>query len=72
MEHIEELSESLYKMKGFSRKKGGARELLRKENKGLGQGQLFFRGREWEEFLSCQLLLWEIERIHVTDYFTGA
>lgn len=50
MEHIEELSESLYKMKGFSRKKGGARELLRKENKGLGQGQLFFRGREWEEF----------------------
>lgn len=43
-------------MKGFYRKKGGARELLAKEKKGLFQEQdIFGVGGEQEGFLSFRL-----------------
>ena len=75
----------MYKIEGFYRKKGGARELLAKEKKELFLDQdIFLKSREGRDFLcaDCFFFLWGqgsglggagwIERAHVTDYLIGA
>lgn len=62
-------SEELYKMEGFYRKKGGARELLHTKGKitlrpglsfgGEGNGKKFYHA-DWGQ------------RVHMTDYLPGA
>lgn len=57
------------------KKKGGARELLAKEEKGLASGwNIFFSwGRERGGFSPCglPLLSWGAEGSHVTGYLPG-
>ena len=57
--------QGVVQMKSFYRKKGGARELLAKENKELFLEQDTFFGRKWEGIISisgdCLFSLGEVE-----------
>lgn len=61
-------------MEGFSRKKGGARELLVRERVIWGPEHLWGTGERERERLyhrACLSFLWVMERTCVTDYPTG-
>lgn len=57
----------LWKMEGFCCKKGGARELLVKEKKGLFGGRpSSLWGKKKVFIIGCLSFLWAMERAHVT------